>query len=517
MPQFSVPDINSLLKLLALSITLKYIHRLYYRTKYWPPGPRGLPVLGNIFQLPSFPWFAFTKWKAQYGPVISLNLAGQPMVILNTPKAASDLLVHRSHIYSDRPKFIMASEILSGGLNFSLISYADPWRRMRRATHEGFNVRAVEKYRSLQEVEAARLAINLLHSPNNWDLHFKRSAASTVLCGVYGWNPVGFNGDAIVERANDMAHRLVRATYPCAYLVEIFPLMKYLPSWMAKWKREGLEWFAKDLKMFEGLLSDVRERELTGNCPPCFALSVLENQSKNNLSTEETAWLAGMMFIAGSETTAAALYVFLLAMVLNPDVMRKAQAEIDEVVGRDRLPTFRDFDTLPYIQAMVKEVLRWRTVAPLSVPRCASESDWYEGHYIPQGSLVVSNICCCFRDPDIFPDPDEFRPSRFLDTSGKVIHKFSDSMPLGHATYGFGKRICSGLNMANQSLFINIACMLWALNIEKARDSHGNPIVPSSVDCVDEGIIVRPALFTCKIEPRSDDVVMMLEQAKLEK
>ncbi|KAF9463392.1 cytochrome P450 [Collybia nuda] len=516
MARLPVPDINSLLKLLALTIILKYLHRFYYRSRYWPPGPRGLPILGNIFQLPSFSWFAFTKWKAQYGPIISLNLAGQPMIVLNTAKVAGDLLSRRARIYSDRPPFIMAREILTGGMSLVFISYADPlsrWRRMRRATHEVLNVRSVEEYRSLQEVEAAHLVTNLLRSPDDWDYHFKRSAASTVLCVVYGWDPVGFNGDDIIEKINGQTHRLADALLPGAHLVEIFPIIKYLPPWIAKWKREGLEWFVKDTKMFEDLLSEVNERRLFGNCPPCFASSLLENQSRLKLEKEEAAWLTGVMFGAGSETTAAVLAVFLLAMVLHPEVMQKAQAEIDGIVGRDRIPTFRDFDKLPYIQAMVKEVLRWRTIAPLGIPRCTTESDWYEGYYIPKGALVVANIWAMHRDPELFPDPDEFRPSRFLDASGNINHMFADNVPLGHVTYGFGKRICSGLNLANQSIFIDIACMLWALDIDKATDDRGNLIVPSSVDFI-EGIVVRPAPFTCKIKARSGDVAAMLEHAK---
>ncbi|KAF9463394.1 cytochrome P450 [Collybia nuda] len=371
MPYLSVHDINNLLKLLALAIVFKYFHRLYYRSKYWPPGPRGLPILGNIFQLPSFPWFKFTEWKAQYGPIISLNLAGQPMIILNTAKAASDLLNHRSQIYSDRPPYIMAQEILTGGVDIALIPYGDLWRRMRRATHESFNIRASEKY-----------------------MLGKKSAASTVLGGVYGWDPVGINGDPVIDKINNLAHRLVYASLPGAYLVEIFPIMKYLPSWIAKWKREGLDWFAKDTKMFEDLMSEVKERK-----------------GRFGFSNKELCWLAGAMFLAGSETTAAATAVFLLAMVLNPDVMREAQAELDEVIGRDRPPTFRDFDRLPYIQAVVKEV--FQDVQERAI----------------------------HRDPEIFPDPDEFRPSRFLDASGKLNHKLADNMPLGHVAFGFGRRM----------------------------------------------------------------------------
>lgn len=92
------------------------------------------------------------------------------------------------------------------------------------------------------------------------NLIYYRTAASTVLCSVYGWDPIEPKDDPIVERINSLVNRIVHAALPGTYLVEIFPLMKYLPSWMAKWKREGLEWHAKDSKMLEGLLLAVKER-----------------------------------------------------------------------------------------------------------------------------------------------------------------------------------------------------------------------------------------------------------------
>jgi len=307
---------------------------------------------------------------------------------------------------------------------------------------------------------------------------------------------------------------MARAAIPGANLVEIFPVMNHLPMWIAKWKREGSEWFAKDTKMFKSFLSDVKEQATTGKCKPCFSVSLLENQEKLKLDNEEAAWVAGIMFAGGSETTSSALIVFILAMVLYPDVMLRAQKEIDEVVGRDRLPNFGDYDKLPYIQATVKEVLRWRPVAPLGVPRRAAESDWYEGHYIPKGALVISNIWAMNRDPELYPDYDEFRPGRFLDASGQVNKKFSDMASMGHVAFGFGRRICVGMNLALQSLFVDIACILWALEIDKATGNDGNKIVPSRDACVDDGVVVRPAPFVCKFTARANVTDAMSDHIK---
>lgn len=184
---------------------------------------------------------------------------------------------------------------------------------MRRAGHEGFNVRAAANYQPLQEKESALLALHCLQDPGNWDDHLKRSAASTVLCAVYGWLSIDKSSDPFVDRINKLMHRLVYAALPGSFLVEIFPSMLYLPEWMAKWKREGRRWFEKDTKMFEDLLTDVQNKmvcpsryrrpqlkELTssqqaGTAEPCFAATLLEDEKKYNLNKQEMAWLAGTM------------------------------------------------------------------------------------------------------------------------------------------------------------------------------------------------------------------------------
>ncbi|KAF5343037.1 hypothetical protein D9758_011154 [Tetrapyrgos nigripes] len=177
-----------------------------------------------------------------------------------------------------------------------------------------------------------------------------------------------------------------------------------------------------------------------GQVKPSFAATLIERKS-GQLSTTEAAWLAGNLFAAGAETTAVALIVFILAMRLYPNVMKRAQAEIDAIVGRDRLSTFEDRDHLPYIRAIVKEVLRWRPGVPLGVPRRAMKDDFYEGYFIPEGSLVMANIWAMNHDPAMFSDHDEFRPERFLDETGTVDVVPADTRNQGHFSLGFGRRL----------------------------------------------------------------------------
>lgn len=105
---------------------------------------------------------------------------------------------------------------------------------------------------------------------------------------------------------------------------------------------------------------------------------------------------------------------FFLAMVLNPETMKKAQEELDRVVGKDRLPDFSDRGNLPYIDAVIKEVLRWNPPVPIGVPSRVIQDDVYRGYIIPAGATVISNIWAICRDPNVYPDPETFNPDRFL-------------------------------------------------------------------------------------------------------
>ncbi|KAF7790536.1 hypothetical protein EIP86_001492 [Pleurotus ostreatoroseus] len=264
--------------------------------------------------------------------------------------------------------------------------------------------------------------------------------------------------------------------------------MTYIPDGMAKWKREAKAHYHQDSQFFEDLFNDAKTKVLAGTAEPCFVATLVED--KHDLNIRSMSWLCGTLFGAGAETTAGSLSVFILAMVLYPEITRRAQAQIDAVVGRDRLPNFGDRAQLPYIEALVKEVQRWRPGAPIGVPRQATEDDFYNGYFIPKGTLVLLNIWAINRDSDYFPDFDEFRPERYLDEREQLIEPMPNTHAQGHMSYGTGRRMCVGKDLANQTLFIDFATLLWACNIDKAIGADGNPIIPSQADFVDEGVVV---------------------------
>ncbi|KAK7681933.1 hypothetical protein QCA50_014895 [Cerrena zonata] len=465
-----------------------------------PPGPRGFPIVGNTFQLGRLPWFQLTRWARQYGPIYSLNLGGQTLIVLNSHKVASDLLDKRSAIYADRPRMIMTGELLCRGFFFAFNSCNELWRRLRRAAFEGLNFKSSEVFQPVQEREAIRLSEALIKDPDSWMDHINRVTASAVLSTCYSLPPVASADDPVLTRINNFMHRIESAARPGEYLVELFPWMLRLPKWMAKWHRDAEEAHERDTKMFMEFHMDAKQRVSAGETSPCISSILMD---MNEVTDKEAAWLAGTLFGAGSTTTAAAQHVFILAMVLYPEAMRKAQAEIDAVVGRSRLPNFSDRKDLPYVQAIIREIFRWRNIGPL-----APEDDWYEGYYIPKGTMVYFNQWAMNTDAEVYGDDyDTFRPERFLDESGMKENVPPNTHGEGHTGFGYGRRKCVGVNLAKSTMFINIATTLWAFDIGKGKDANGNIVTPDANAFEDRGLVVGPDPFPVSFTPRSSEVV----------
>lgn len=173
------------------------------------------------------------------------------------------------------------------------------------------------------------------------------------------------------------------------------------------------------------------------------------------------------------------------------DVQRRAQTELDTVVGRSRPPTFDDFDHLPFIRAILKEVLRWRPVDPVGLAHSTTEDDWYGGFFIPSGTIIIPNVWQMNRDPNVYGnDAAKFDPSRHLDEQGNLKATSVYAKDEGHVSYGFGRRICVGRHVANNSLFINMAMVLWAMDISEGTGGNIDAL-PLGVDaCVEDGIVV---------------------------
>ncbi|KAG0698338.1 cytochrome P450 [Suillus ampliporus] len=468
-----------------------------------PPGPRGLPWIGNRHQIPAAkPWRKFAEWNRQYGSVMSIFLGSTPVIVLGTTQAAWDLLEKRSDIYSSRPRCVVAGEILSDNKRGLMLPYGEPWRKWRKALHSALHARKSDAYRDIQSSESKISLHEILVDPNRWEAHLQRYAASVVTSVSYG-RRVDSIDEWIVKENMEAMDYLTSVNIPGKYIVESWPWLLHLPR--------GLQWFRsepearqkRDIQLYMHLLGDVKARIAKGTIQDCLTTQMINEMPNNGMSELEVAYAVSSPFGAGIETTAGTLSTFFLAMLHFPHVMRKAQAELDNVIGADRIPEFHDKESLPYINALVNETLRWRPVAVLGgTPHAVTQEDEYQGMFIPKNSTVFANLAGIMHDATMFPDPDNFHPERFLETTDPRLQTFD--LP-----FGWGRRICPGMYMSLNSLFINVSRILWAFDITPAIDVTGVKKLPDTWNYTN-GFNSRLVSFDCTIAPRSSKVVELL-------
>ncbi|KZT54141.1 cytochrome P450 [Calocera cornea HHB12733] len=454
-----------------------------------PPGPPGLPILGNMLQLPSKLLFIkLDEWSKTYGDLYTVNVAGKKIVVLSSAKSSGDLLERKSGITSGRARYIMAGEIMCRNLLYMFMPYGDQLRRLRRITHEGFNIHACEAYYPFQEQEAANLVRSILTDQDDLANTLKHAAAAATWRALYSGPSLSAEDEEKVRRVDDVGETVLGATMPMAYLVDVIPLMNRLPTWAAGWKAWGEKWFWDTDEFFNGLLEEGKEQKKGVEHHVGFIASTAPSFKKFEVTEQEAAWTAGGLFIAGVETSSATLHYFVQAMLLYPDVARTAQKYIDEVVG-NRPPMLEDRDKLPYIVAVLKETMRWRPVARLGVPHVADADIEYRGYVLPKGTQIIGNVWSIAHDEAFFPSPETFDPSRFIDSAGRVKKPFPDYHD-DIVAYGAGRRICPGRHFANNMMFIDIAYMLWAFDFIVAKDDNGKDIIPDRHAFEDHGLVM---------------------------
>ncbi|CAG5186013.1 uncharacterized protein ALTATR162_LOCUS11468 [Alternaria atra] len=478
-----------------------------------PPGPIPLPFLGNKLQLPkSKPWIQFQEWSKTYGSIFTIWIGRKPTIVISDPNIAVELMEKRSTKYSSRPRMVAMGEILWDNASILVQPYGKEWSVRRKLLHQALTPKALRLYKPVQTAEASRLCQQLLDSPANWEKLLERFTSSIVFCVAYGHRIDSLNANVIHQRFKFM-HVAASLNVPGKYLVESFPVLKHVPDALAPWKAvikaRGREEAAVNMALVDVVRSDLARAKSQGDDIPdslCKLLLELREKEHIPLSDRDFSYIPASLFGAGSDTTASTLCTAFLALVTHPETLHAAHHELDTIVGADRSPTFEDEANLPYIRALVKEVLRWRPVAVLGgTPHASTEDDRYEGYYIPSGTTVLGNSWAINLNEDYYPNPHHFNPTRFLDEA--LAERFKAPTPLtgkphpakaGHSSFGWGRRICPGANLAENSLYIALAKILWAFDI---RPKEG---VKYDTFAYTEGFNIRPQKFECEIKVRSE-------------
>ncbi|KAL6787324.1 cytochrome P450 [Trichoderma sp. SZMC 28012] len=467
-----------------------------------PPGPKPLPILGNIADLPSAgvkDWEHWLKHKDCYGPISSVTVFGTTIIILNSSKAAIDLLDKRGSIYSGRPRLIFGLEMCGWSNLVSGQSYTPKFRAYRQKMHQAIgSSSALSRYHPMLEAEVNRFLFLVLRAPQNLLQHIRTEAGAIILKMTYGYTIDPEGPDPMVELADRAMEQFAQAVIPGAWMVDTLPILRYLPEWLpgAGFRKTAKEWHQTLMETAARPMEFVKTQLARGESEECFVANEYQKTGGEMSEDDEyiLKWSAASMYAGGADTSVSTLQTFFLAMTIHPEVQEKARQEIDVVVGTGKIPTLDDRPSLPYVEAVVKEALRWHPTAPMGLPHTVTADDTYEGYFIPKGAMLLANIWFFLHDPDVYKDPMMFNPERFVSPACEPDPQLY--------VFGFGRRICPGKAFADASVWLTIAKCLATLDIKKGVE-NGQEINP--VIDFDSGVVSHSVPFKASITARSPE------------
>ncbi|KAF8994553.1 cytochrome P450 [Cyathus striatus] len=456
-------------------------------------GPAPYPLIGNILPLQKL-WLTLDRLAKTYGPMFSVSVFGRELVIVNSVEAATELVEGKGDTYWLRPSLKMVN--LSGMENG--VVFQQNHQRLktaRKLLNTILNPRTLETYEENIHEQVSHFLERLRSDPEDFVSHIGSVIAGITLNMSHGYTIHG-KEDPLISMANETVENFSTASKPGGYLVDVAPFLAHLPEWLPGmgFKKQARAWKGQYREMALHGHKFVKAAMSEGTAKPSLTSKALSdaNAVVNEEYEDIVMYTASEVYTGGADTTVSTLTSFFLAMTRYPEVQTKAREEIDAVIGKDRVPTINDRQHLPYINALIKEILRYFPPVPTTL-RQPTRDDHYQGTKVKEGTYILLNIWGMLRD-EVYGDAMNFRPDRWEEEEAK-------NYPDPEAAFGFGRRGCPGRFLAQKVLFLVIASTLSQFVIEKVTDATGNEIVPE--EDTTAGGIISPMPFHCRIVPRS--------------
>ncbi|KAI0433347.1 putative cytochrome P450 oxidoreductase [Xylaria sp. FL1042] len=483
-----------------------------HRRKDMPTGPKTLPFIGNLHQIPkNYTHIKFTEWARQYGGLYTLKLGNATMAVITDRGIGKSTLDKKSNIYSHRPASYVAHDLITKGNHLLVMFYGDKWRTFRGLIHQHFTESIVEReHLSIVNAEAIQLVRDYMLFPEDHMLHPKRFSNSISNSIVFGIRTSHHKAEYMRRLYGLMESWSVLMETGNTPPVDYFPWLKAIPQKLfGNYKTRALEVGKQMEDLYEDVLQDVLKRRETRNAGS-FIDVVLDQQDKIQLPRDQLRFIGGVLMEGGSDTSSSLILAIVQALILNPEVQARAHAEIASVIGEDRSPQWADINKLPYINMIVKEGHRWRPILPLCFPHALSQDDWVDGKFLPKGTVVLLNTWGMHMDPHVWEEPGRFNPDRYKDhplLAPEYVAR-GDWTKRDHYGYGVGRRICPGMHLAERNMLISVAKLIWAFKFEAQTGSDGSPvrIDADPVTGYHNGFLYCPKAYGCRPVVRSERI-----------
>ncbi|KAK8055197.1 O-methylsterigmatocystin oxidoreductase [Apiospora rasikravindrae] len=485
------------------------------------PGPKGYPLIGVGFQLPANASQLFRQWALRYGEIFKLRVGYYDWVVINTPEAIREILEKQAAVTSSKIPSPMGHDIVTGGNRMPTMSYGPQWRALRTVIRQVTTVPITTTFIPCQEFEAKKLLFDLATdnaNDRNFYQHMRRYAFSIIMTNTFGTRVDSWNHpDA--QNAVKSQSILRRTSRPGAFWVDQFPPLARLPKWLRPGQTEAENAARQVLAIKTDLWHRLGDQVKAGTAPHCYGRDIFENRQswyEQGLTEESLVWVTTGLVEAGFETTAATLNSLVLHMAAHPRVQDVAQAELSRVLGADTLrpPRHADLSRLPYVRACIKEMLRLNPILAPGIRHYAAADVVYKGHVIPRGTVLLANTAFLHFDPRRFDGPFEFRPERYLghDRYSADYAAMGDPYARDHFAFSTGRRTCPGARLAENSLGIALAGMLWAFEIRPPLVDGIESEMDLGEDMYADPGFTLPKPFAVRFVPRSQERLRVVKE-----
>ncbi|XP_058210600.1 cytochrome P450 98A2-like [Rhododendron vialii] len=425
---------------------------LYQKLRFkLPPGPRRLPIVGNLFDVKPLRFRCFAEWAQIYGPIISVWTGSNLNVVVSSPELAREVLKENDQQLVNRHRSRSVTKFTSDGQDLAWADYGAHYVKVRKlCTLELFSAKRIEALRPIREDEVTGMVESLFNDctkPENSGKGFvvRKYLEAVVFNNItrLAFGKRFVNSEGLIDDQGLEFKALVATSLKLGASLSLAEHIPWL-RWMFPLEEEA---FAKHGAWQKRLTETIMEehtaaRHKSGDAKQHFVDALLTLKEKYELSEVTVIAVLWNMIHAGIDTTAVAVEWAMAELIKNPRVQQKAQEELDRIVGHERVMAESDFSDLPYLQCVAKEALRLHPPTPLTLPHKATSNVTIGGYDIPKGSNVFVNVWAVGRDPTAWKTPDEFQPERFLEEDIDVKGHDFRLLP-----FGAGRRACPGAQL----------------------------------------------------------------------
>ncbi|EFJ07039.1 hypothetical protein SELMODRAFT_134412 [Selaginella moellendorffii] len=473
---------------LLVALVVCFLGRsLLQSRKRLPPSPWGLPLIGHVHHLSRLPHQSLQNLSRKLGGIMYLRLGMTPAIVISSPDLAKEALRSNDSSFGFRP-YLLVGEYLTYNFKGIGLSNGDHWKNMRKiCITELFSVKRMESFRGLRLAEVSHLVSRLAQASKsqsvvnvrelvtdfNFNIHltvltFNVQTRILMSKRFFGEN---LSDDELAEAR--VFKELIDESVKFAFQ---FHISEFVPSWL-KW----IDWNIPQAKRVaakqdEFLQKIIDEHKAKKSRPTKDFMDILLEQRGDDQEVVKAILMsfAQEILIAGMDTSACTVEWALLELVHNPEVMKKAQEELDVVVGRNRMVTETDFSKLTYLEAVIKETLRLHPPVPILVPHMSNKACVLAGFDVPKGATTIINFYSISRDPNVWEHPTKFWPERFGQITADVKGQDFELIP-----FGAGRRMCPGMSLGLKTVHLVLSNLLHSFHWER---------VPGESYNLDEGV-----------------------------